>query len=296
MKGLTKYILPLALVSSTTFLSAAQNNQNPDNLIQYENPGKITIIENSEGMSVINGQGETIFREYLQGKKVEKKKEIFDNGDISIDHGGIMFNLPDKAKKWSIVIEGLGFGLNSATGQPAGTGLEWSKSFDISWLYALGVQYKHGASNVTFGIGFDWKNFKMTGQNLRMVKSAAGGIGLESYPEEVTPKNSTLKIFSISFPLLYQIKIPYIGTSLALGPILNINTHSSLKTNYINSFGNETMEYTDHVGQRAVTLDLFGALTYSDFGLYVRYSTQKALKSVSPVNFTPLTFGIMFFL
>lgn len=290
-----KSIILAVSIFALSFSLCAQSPVNDvDSTLHFTNPGKITILENDKGLYVINDEGETIFEESYRDTIIVKKKETFSGKDINFDNGGISVRLPHPTKKWSLVMEGLGFGLNDAMNQPSGAGLKWGKSFDITWLYALGVQYKHGISKVTFGIGFEWKNFKMTGEPYRMVKPSTGGLELGDYPEGVMPLNSTLKIFSLSFPLLYQVKMPYFGTTLSLGPILNFNTHSSLKTKYIDMNGNEVQEYVSHTGQRPVSLDLFGALTYSNVGIYVRYGTQKAMRDFSALNFTPLTIGLMF--
>lgn len=280
---------------------AQKNNVETEVSIVVENPGNVTLKESDESLIIANGAGEVIYQEDLRGKNVSKKR--FSVGkDLGFDNSGISFSLGDKKKRWSLVIEGLGIGLNSAGNQTQPDFLEWGKSFDITWLYALGVEYRQGISRWTFGIGFDWKNFKSTSHRYRMERSPGTGVQITEYDMELTPKNSTMKIFNLCFPLLYQVRIPYIDTDFTVGPILNVSPYASLKTNFQGYYNNDNREdynvreYQSHIGQRPVTLDIYGSLTYHGFGVYMRCGTMKALRDKSPFNFTPLTLGVMLLL
>lgn len=197
---------------------------------------------------------------------------------------------------WSLVSGALGFGLNGAVDQGHGTGLQMGKSFEVNWLKAVAAEYQWKQNAITFGLGFDWQNFKMTGDPFRMYKLYGGGLGLAPYPWDTHALNSTLKIFSLQLPVLYSYRFTSIDTKISVGPILHFNTYSSLKTNYINEIGNRTMEFQKNLGQKPVTFDLFCSASWRGLGLYLKYSPLHEMRSRSMVNFNPLTVGFILFM
>lgn len=239
-----------------------------DTVITFSNPAKIVIIEDEKVSS----------------------KASYDHGELAIRLAGT------DSHNWSLVTGGLGFGLDGAVNQPDGADLQMGKSFEVLWLKALNARYKFDRHAISFGLGFDWRNFKMTGAPKRMTPRPFGGIMLEEYPYGTTPLNSTLKIFSLAVPVLYSYTIPDLQTKFSVGPVINFNTYSSLKTSYINREGNKTTEFVKGLGQRPVSFDIFGSVSWNCVGLYIKGSPLKALKSYSDLNFNPLTVGIIFFM
>lgn len=268
---LAALMLPLS-VSAQRFHHRPVRHGSADTVINFKKPAKVVIIED--------------------GKSIDRTCKF--NGDGLID-----IKLAENSHgTWSLLTGGLGFGLNGAINQPSDTELQMGKSFEVLWLETLAAQYKwknHHA--VTFGIGFDWKNFKMTGASDRMIKRPVGdGIAVEEYPDDTTPLNSTLKIFSIDVPVLYSYELPDLALKFSAGPILNFNTYSSIKTSYINDKGNRVTEFAKGLGQNLVTFELFGAVSWKCMGLYLKGQPIKALKSTSEINFNPLTVGVIFFM
>ncbi len=175
-------------------------------------------------------------------------------------------------------------------------GLQWNKSFEISWVNALAVEYVNRGFGVSLGLGFDWRNYKMTIIH-RMNLNGEGGIKPDVYPEEVEPRSSRIKVFSLGIPLLISQKFGRSGMGVTAGAILNFNTHASLKTDYRTANGNEIEEYAEGFHHRRITVDLFGCLQFwKSCGLYVRYSPQSVLQGHNSPQFRPLSAGIMLFL
>ncbi len=124
-----------------------------------------------------------------------------------------------------------------------------------------------------------------------------GGIKPDVYPEEVEPRSSRIKVFSLGIPLLISQKFGRSGMGVTAGAILNFNTHASLKTDYRTANGNEIEEYAEGFHHRRITVDLFGCLQFwKSCGLYVRYSPQSVLQGHNSPQFRPLSAGIMLFL
>lgn len=258
-----------ASVSAQRFHHRPHNNGTPtDTVIKFNRPAKVVIVE--EGKSV---------------------KPCHMEGD------GLSYNIANtRHGQWNLVTGGLGFGLNGAINQPEGTGLQMGKSFEVMWLKTLAAEYKFNNHAVSAGIGLDWKNFKMTGDPYRMYKEFSDGIGVAPYPETAIPLNSTLKIFSLDIPVLYSYDLPRYDLKFTAGPILNFNTHSSLKTNYINAEGNKVTEFEKGLDLNVVTFELFGSVSWKCLGLYLKGQPIKSLKNPSTVNFNPFTVGVIFFM
>lgn len=298
-----RYIFALFFLLSFK-TQAALGIESPDTLMEVENPSKVIITESSEGTRITvtdnqSGTEESYLVEYTPGVKVSTSR----NSSFSI------FNIPgldcmNRKEKcgclgsgWSIGLDGLCIGLNEAHGQTGGGGLQWSKSFEISWLSCLNVGYAFSRSRIYLGLGFDWRNYKATADRRWLVTSENGGIEWGDAPEGANVRYTRLKVFSLQIPLLYEWRVPQSQLKLKLGPILNFNTYSSLLGVYDDSFGNRCKCFTKDFDRNPTTLDFFGSLSYSNaLGIYVRYSPMKVLKDSSPINFTPFTIGIGFLL
>ncbi len=294
-----RYLLVLSLLLT---LKAYASAEVPDTLISVDSPSKIIITESSQGTRITvtdnkSGTEESYLVEYTPGAKVSTSRK----SSLSI------FNLPGldcmkgkekcrcSGSKWSVGADGLCIGLTEAHSQTGGGGLQWSKSFEISWLSCFNIGYSFSRSRIYLGLGFDWRNYKATADGRWLVASESGDVEWGEAPEDAWVRFSRLKVFSLQMPLLYQWRIPKSRLKLKLGPILNFNTYSSLKGVYEDSSGKRNEYFTKNFDRNPTTLDFFGSITYRSFlGIYVRYSPMKVLKETSPINFTPFTIGIGF--
>lgn len=195
---------------------------------------------------------------------------------------------------WDVVSGGWAVGLVNPTAQPSGFGLQWSKSFEISWLNVLAVKYGYRSMAFSLGVGIDWRNYRMSGGDMRMAINDEGGVGLAPYPEGCVPGFSRIKVFSIGLPLLYSQRIAH-RTYLQAGAIVNFNTHASLLTKYTSPEGNAMSVSTNSIHHRRVTLDYFGSITHRGIGLYARYSPHNVLMGHGSPRINPLSVGIILF-
>ncbi|MDE7422007.1 MAG: hypothetical protein K2N35_17610 [Muribaculaceae bacterium] len=294
-----RYIFVFSLLLS---IKTYASGEVPDTLMAVDSPSKVIITESSQGTRIIvtdnkSGTEESYLVEYTPGAKVSTSRK----SSVSI------FNIPgldcmNRKEKcgcigngWSVGADGLCIGLNQAHDQTGGGGLQWSKSFEISWLSCLNIGYSFSRSHIYLGLGFDWRNYKATADRRWLVVSESGGVEWGEAPEGANVRYSRLKVFSLQMPLLYEWSIPKSKLQLKLGPILNFNTYSSLKGIYDDSFGNRCECFTKNFERNPTTLDFFGSIAYrNSLGIYVRYSPMKVLKESSPINFTPFTVGIGF--
>lgn len=176
-----RYIFVLSLIFSLKILAYGEV---PDTLIAVDSPSKVIITESSQGTKITvtdnhSGTEKSHFVSYAPGANVKtsRKSSVL-----------LLFNIPgldcmNRQEKcgcsgggWSLGIDGLCIGLNEAHGQTGGGGLQWSKSFEISWLSCLNVGYKFSRSRIYLGLGFDWRNYRATADRRWLVASESGGV------------------------------------------------------------------------------------------------------------------------
>ncbi|MDE6342182.1 MAG: hypothetical protein K2K93_07680 [Muribaculaceae bacterium] len=281
--------------------------EEPDTLLTVESPSRVIITESPEGMRLTVTDTDSLVKEsflvdYAPGAKVTTSR----SSSVSIFKiPG--FDYPGKPEKscedrsenlWVASIDGVCIGLNNAMGQTGGGGLQWSKSFEISWLSCLNVGYRFSRSRIYLGLGFDWRNYRATADGRWMVADGNGGVAWGQAPEDAAAvRSSRLKVFSLQMPLMYTWVIPKTKLKWRVGPILNFNTYASLLGVYDDKAGNRCEYFTKDIDRNRVTVDFLGSLSYNSmFGIYVRYSPMKVLKESSPINFTPFTIGVGFFI
>ena len=155
------------------------------------------------------------------------------------------------------------------------------------------MYYSFGRSDISFGLGFDWRNYKATTAGRRLVANDNKGIEWGEYPEGVTPKYSRLKVFSLQVPCA----LPLVNTQIIIKPknqpVLNFNTYAPLLTVWDDPHGHKMEDFTKAISPRRFTVDFFGSLSFNNIvGLYVRYSPMKVMDASPSVNFNPLTIGV----
>lgn len=267
-----------------------------DTIVNVPAESKIVITENPNGtlftvtpVDAVYGEEESLLVKYPENASVSSRqtsfRSIFGHG---IEIGGCCRD----NGYWSIIADGICIGLNRANGQGSPDAMQWSKSFELSWLSCIGVSYSYKAFAVSLGFGFDWRNYRCTTSDLRLVVNEERGITWQPYADGERGRMSRLKTFALQFPLLCQVRIP--GTSLTVkgGSIMCVNTYASVKSVYDDPDGNKCEEFAKGIGIRKVTLDLLGNVSLNGgIGLYVRYSPMKVMKSPG-INFRPLTVGV----
>ena len=287
------YIIIMILMP---LLNAAAMTENPDTLVDVVSPEQLVITETAQGMTVRVADKETV-----NTVMVSYGPEATVRTSQKTSHS--LLRLPfskDCCKdncddRWTLGVSGICIGLTDANGQPAPGGLQWAKSFEISWMSCINANYSFSRSTLSLGLGFDWRNYKATTNGAWLTATPEGGIAWGTAPEGAQVRYSRLKVFSLQVPLLYSWAIPKTSLAWRMGPIACFNTYSSLKGIYDDSEGNRCEYFTKALDRRPFTVDFFGCLSYRHYiSLYIRYSPMKVMKTGSPINFSPLTIGFGF--
>lgn len=202
-------------------------------------------------------------------------------------------NLSRKGKSsWNLCSKGLGVGWNHPLNSTPELSTNFGRSSEWGWLMALGVGYNYGRHTVSAGLGFDWRNYSLSGANY-FNKEDGGPITLLPFEEGVNKGKSRIQIYSLQIPLLYNIRFGRNNImGFELGPVLNFNIDGNIKTEY--EIGSRKYEITTNkIGQKPVTLDLFAAYHIWGIAVYARYAPMKMFRQSAGLQFNSLSTGLM---
>lgn len=193
--------------------------------------------------------------------------------------------------RWDLVFGGLGLGwINPMDENPEMHTNMW-KSSEITIMMALGVRMTHRRSEFSFGLGLNWQNFVTKGD--RYFHKGEGQLTMLPYEDESGHRRSRIKIFSLQLPLLYGYSFGKKNCmKFQIGPVLNFNTSSSIKTQF-KLDGREYEIKTSNVYTRPVTVDGIATLSYNGLGVYFRYSPMNKIKSGRGLDFSSVSTGFM---
>lgn len=291
-----KYILAAIAVLCAAGVRASVAQ--PDTIIKATEVREVVITESPRGVNYsVHGTAAdssmTIYYTQLYAPDATvrtRQSRSFHLSDISAATVG--------RSRWDIFMAGLGLGMVCAPGAPVEMQLEPAKSFEINWLYALGVRYNTPwNADVQLGMGFVWRNYRSTVAEQRMV-SGDMNVRFEPWAEGSTGRNTAIKTFAMQFPLIYRQKtgVNILGNRLTFsaGAILNVSTYASVKSGWIDPAGQKVRECFHGVGQRKVTVDFIGIVGTHPLSAFVRYSPQSVLAGDASPRFKSLSAGLMF--
>ena len=283
------------------YISVKANNIADTDTKEFRNPLSITLMKN-DGESTVNIRGAAYTYEIKSTGSLHNTKTISKESDSNWD-----FNIPfgnAKRKKQHTnahfsfdILDDLEFGLGlvSADKQAPGMDVEFGNS---GWEFILNNLFKWEyrpvrTTSLSLGFGVDWRNYRMTGDR-RFLKQD-NNIIIAPYPEGADVNFSRIKVFSMTLELLLRQKITK-RVSVAAGPVVNFNTHASIKTRYAVGKGKEKegfKETTSNIHQKPVTFDLKGVLSIDPLSFYFKYSPVNTLETAFGPAFRSMSAGVL---
>ncbi|MBQ4622111.1 MAG: hypothetical protein IJB28_05595 [Bacteroidaceae bacterium] len=262
-------------------------------------PNEVIIESSNDSMSVtIHGrQGEPNF--HYNHTVVLAQDEVTVTRERRTDI--IEFNIPFSKKKKKehntrrphskATMRGFGVGFVDALDTPDGMNVDMGASYELmapsifEWAWYPG----RSSFNVSIGVGLNWKNYRMTDRN-RFIPEG-NDIVIGPYPEGAAIEFSRLKVFSWMVPMLMSYEFND-WLELRLGPVVNINTHASLKTRYsLDGEGKKETHNLQHYNR--LTVDLMGAVCIKGLGFYVKYSPCEVLDTDYAPSFKGISTGLI---
>lgn len=273
--------LMMALVATTAVQAREMNDS-----IVISKPETVTVVRNDtlQRVDIVGKKGEDNFR-YTSEVPIDKRKwaKMKDKDD------------EDKTSRMDL---DLGIGVNIPTNVGNHPGFAVMKSKDIFFGFRYCYTPKGKLQTYSVGLWFDWRDYCTPKYN-SMSKNTDGIVTFAPYSENVSDTRSLIRVFSLQVPFLFTQQFGQKSkVKLTLGPVLSVNVRGRIN----NEWSRDDVNYetsTKSIGQRAFTVEFFGALQYKDFGIYGKYSPMSVLKSKSAngmenPQFHSLSVGLFF--
>ena len=265
-----------------------------DTIIVVNNAKKVTIEKTRNSMDVrVEGTLDNPDYYYSQRMEVDSADAVITKENTTDWDFTIPFiNKKDKEHRMALCVGGFGFGMVNALNTPDNMKVDMGASYELSLDHFFRFNYNIlPSTSVSAGFGMTWRNYRMTGR-IRFIKEG-DKLVLGSYPEGADIKFSRLKVFSLTVPFMIN---QWLGKQvvLSVGPVVNFNTHASLKTRYILN-GEKVKEKNNNIHQNRMTVDLMAKLRFGSLGIYAKYSPSNVLNTEFGPEFRSFSTGITLF-
>ena len=267
-----------------------------DTIIVVNQAKKVTIEKKHNSMSVkVEGSEDNPGYFYSQRMEVDSTAAvIIEEKNADWDFNIPFINKNSKTKKYrgNLCVGGFGFGVVNAIETSEGMDMGMGASYECSLDHLLRFNYNVlPATSVSMGFGMTWRNYRMTGRT-RFIKEG-DKLVLGAYPEGSDIKFSRLKVFSLAVPFMINQSLGR-KVVFSVGPVVNFNTHASLKTRYTLN-GEKVKEKNNNIHQNRMTVDLMAKLRFNSLGVYAKYSPSDMLNTDFGPKFRSFSTGITLF-
>lgn len=192
---------------------------------------------------------------------------------------------------WYFVASGIGWGALLPLRENQHMGIRPMRSSEVTLPMLAGVNMSYRRFGMRLGLGMTWRNYVTTGAS-QFSLGDDGKVTMQPYPDGAEDTRSRLKVYSLQVPLLFDLTLcRKYNISLTAGAVLSMNTSASFKTDW--RIGQrEYSVKTNHVGQRPISYDVYGAVNFDWLSLYTRYTPVSVMRSRTGLEFRALTIGL----
>lgn len=265
-----------------------------DTIIVVKNPNQVTIEKTRNSMSVkVEGSADNPDYYYLQKMEVDSTAAVITeekNADWDFTIPFIGKKKENRKSGMNLCVGGFGFGMVNAIDAPDDMNVDMGASYELMWDNILKFNYYvvPYTTSISMGFGMTWRNYRMTGR-ICFIKEG-DNLVLGAYPENSEIKFSRLKVFSLMVPFMINQSLSR-NIVLSVGPVINFNTHASLKTRYTLN-GKKVKEISNDIHQNKMTIDLMAKLCFRLIGVYAKYSPSNVLNTEFGPKFRSFSMGI----
>lgn len=186
----------------------------------------------------------------------------------------------------------LALGFSTMVGVPADYTVKVGPALENSW--SLNVDWRPFGKKNEWSLGFaiGWRHYRF-GNATYLSKDAQGIVGQTPYPDGLTDRRSSMRIFSLQVPIMYTHNFDQKGRwSVSLGAIVNFNTGARSTRSYTLNEEDYSIN-TYKIEQRPVTIDAMLVVETPYFlPLYCKYSPMSVFKKDRGPKMHQLSFGI----
>ena len=298
-----KITLVAAMLLMSVFAIHAQSQAENDSIKVIINPDTVKITNSNSyvAIEVKKKDGDYILKREISGNNTtvitEKSKEWnFDIPFIGKNQGEDKYSRNRGIGNQKLNFHMLrymeyGMGLVTATNQAEGMDVKMANcGWEFIFNNLFGFYFcaaKRTLLQMNFGL--NWRNYRMKNEN-RFLKDANKVI-IAPYPEGADIEFSRVKIFSMTTEMMLQQNLTK-NIMVAIGPVINFNTHGSIKTRYkLNGEGQK--ETSSNIKQNAVTIDYKAEVGISPISFYFKYSPSNILNTDFGPEFSSMSAGLI---
>lgn len=282
-----KQLILLAAIMTATITYASE----PNDTITVNKVHKVTIV-NSDSLLQVEISGTDKEPDYHYKATLRNTDGNYENSSVGNLFNFSLSNKFGKKKKRQPRSDSnlhVFFGFNGAAGNGDVVKTDMGQGFNIGTYVDWGVHPWRDGHRFSAGFGVEWKNYRMTTRK-QFVKADNGQVTVEPLGDDVEPKFSRIKTFSLIFPFMYSYQQNDWGFSF--GPVINCTSHSSIKTRYrVN--GEKHKEKYSNLHPNALTVDLMGRIITPWLDIYVKYNPCDILNTEYGPKFHSLSIGFM---
>ena len=268
-----------------------------DTIIVVKNPNQVTIEKTRSSMSVkVEGSADNPDYYYSQKMEVDSTAAVITeekNADWDFTIPFVGKKNEKRKSRMNLCVGGFGFGMVNAVDAPDNMEIDMGESYELMWDNILKFNYYvvPYTTSISMGFGMTWRNYRMTGRT-RFIKEG-DNLVLGTYPENSEIKFSRLKVFSLTVPFMINQSLSR-NIVLSVGPVINFNTHASLKTRYTLN-DEKVKEKSNNIHHNRMTIDLMAKLRFRSIGVYAKYSPSNVLNTEFGPKFRSFSTGITLF-
>lgn len=272
----------------------------PGDTIKIYHPGKVVVINTPRGYNITaDGTDSTyMFERTFNADGTSTLSSTRTAAGMPAFTNAIRNNFRKYRSHWMGLEIGLVMPAGTKTGGlngPDGVkGKPW-QSWDIAFnFFAWGLPIGHGGFGAFTGLGVDWRNIRLKGDNIFSKDPETGKTTLVKADDGMDLDYSRVHMFSITVPLMlewHNTKTRGNDFWINAGAVVNFNPYTTYRTKWHEgSVKCEDMTYKTR--QQAVTADLKLAFGIGALGAFVKYSPMKVIRSGYGPDFCPLSFGL----
>lgn len=286
----------LAILFSALALTAnAVAETNDNDTVVVENPSRVTVVT-TDSIQSIRIEGKKDDSSFNYQSKIELTDSNYtsttaiNSSDFTYSIGPISNKKKDSDDKADATIN-FYVGFNGAPGMPQSADTRLLKSWELGFTVSYNFWWPwkaHTPFYFSAGAGLFWRSWRMTDDKL-FARGADGQTIIANYPEGVSPKFSRIKVLSLSFPLMAH----YVchGTTFSLGPVVNFNVKSSIKTKWkVDDV--ESKQYIKDIHATPVTVDFMATFETHSVGIYAKYSPCDMLDGKYGLKYKTFSIGL----
>ncbi len=282
-----KTLILAAAMTAATLAQAAQ----PGDTLTVNNAKKVTVVS-SDSLLRVTVDGTDTKPDYHYETALRNNGDNYESSTV-----GSLFNfsLSGKINKncrrkatYDSELHAF-FGFNGATGNSDQVKTNQWGGFNSGIYIDWGVHPWRNAHRFSVGFGVEWKNYRMNTRR-QFVKNDNGVVTVEPLGNDIDPKFSRIKTFSLIFPILYTYEKH--GWGFSAGAIIDYTTHSTIKTRYSVN-GKKYKQTYKNLHHNGCTVDLMATFINPLVDIYVKYNPCEILNTEYGPKFHSLSLGFM---